>query len=355
MKLQVGEQVRFLNEAIDGTVTKILNNDRVEVTDEFGFTHTAPEKFLVRVEFHLPEKDFHRASKFSEEQEESTTKKSRSVPPQTIATSLENDETIYAAVSLVNKDSPLSSDIELRLINNCGNSIAFTAAKKNDNVRIGVTAGVLKPKNELLIGVYSQDELYQFDGFAFQFLFFNEELFKPRPPAEKSLKFSSSDFVEGDHWETIKFRDQKTLLMPLYVIGKEASVDLNKLIEKYQVEQEEVEKKRKADAPTGRARRGEKFVILNKEKVVDLHIDSLLKDYNGMSNSQIIVHQLNHFLYEMDQAILKHYQKIIFIHGVGEGVLKSAIREELKKFPNIKFADAPVEKFGYGATEVNFS
>jgi len=355
MKLQVGEQVRFLNEAIEGTVRKILNNDRVEVTDEFGFTHTAPEKFLVRVEFHLPEKDFNYDNKFPEEPQESAVKKPRGVAPQTIATSLENDETIYAAVSLVNNDSPFSSDIELRLINNCSISIAFTVAKKNDYVRIGITTGVLKPKNELLVGVYSQDELYKFDGFAFQFLFFNEELFKPRPPAEKSIKFSSSDFVESDHWETIKFRDQKTLLMPLYVLGREAGVDLNKLIEKYKVEQAEIEKKEKSEAGTRKSKKGEKFVVLNKEKVVDLHIDSLLKDYNGMSNSQIIVHQLNHFLYEMDQAILKHYQKIIFIHGVGEGVLKSAIREELKKFPNIKFADAPVEKFGYGATEVTFS
>ena len=40
MKLQAGDKVRFLNEAIEGVVTKILNNDRVEVTDEYGFTHT---------------------------------------------------------------------------------------------------------------------------------------------------------------------------------------------------------------------------------------------------------------------------------------------------------------------------
>ena len=56
----------------------------------------------------------------------------------------------------------------------------------------------------------------------------------------------------------------------------------------------------------------------------------------------------------MDQAILNRLQKVIFIHGVGEGVLKSAIREELKKFPKVKFNDAPYEKYGYGATEVVF-
>jgi dsDNA-specific endonuclease/ATPase MutS2 len=74
-----------------------------------------------------------------------------------------------------------------------------------------------------------------------------------------------------------------------------------------------------------------------------------------MSNSQIISYQLKKFQYEMDQAIINHYYKIIFIHGVGEGILKSAIREELKKYADIKFSEAPYEKFGHGATEVIFS
>ena len=78
-------------------------------------------------------------------------------------------------------------------------------------------------------------------------------------------------------------------------------------------------------------------------------------DFTNMSNGQIISLQLRHFQFEMDNALVNHLRKITFIHGVGEGVLRSAIREELKKYPNIKFEDAPVEKFGYGATEVVFN
>ena len=62
----------------------------------------------------------------------------------------------------------------------------------------------------------------------------------------------------------------------------------------------------------------------------------------------------DYFLYEMDQALLNKFHKITFIHGVGNGVLRSSIREELKRFPNIRFAEAPQEKFGYGGTEVEF-
>ena len=350
MKLLPGEKVRFLNEAIEGIVTKVLNNDRVEVTDEFGFTHTAPAKYLVRIEFQLDDRihaSLPAKENSAEEKEVRTPSK-----PASIISSLDADETIYAAIILQESDSPLSSDIELKLVNNSSSSIAFTVARKDDEARVGVSAGILKSKSEVMIGVFSQDELHQFNGFIFQFLFFREGIYKPQPFAEKSLKFSSSDFVEGENWDMIRHRDQKTLLMPLHVQGREAGVDLQKLITRYESQKEESNKK---DKPEKKKKKAEKFVILNKEKIVDLHIEEILKDHNEMSNSQIISYQLKKFQYEMDQAIINHYYKVIFIHGVGEGILKSAIREELKKYPDIKFSEAPYEKFGHGATEVIFS
>jgi len=351
MKLLPGEKVRFLNEAIEGIVTKVLNNDRVEVTDEFGFTHTAPAKYLVRIEFQLDER-IH-ASLPSEENPVDVKAARKPEKPATIISSLDADETVYAAIILQNSDSPLTSDIELKLVNNSSSDIAFTVARKDEEARVGVTAGILKSKAEIMVGVFSQDELHQFNGFVFQFLFFREGIYKPLPFAEKSLKFSSSDFVEGENWDLIRHRDQKTLLMPLHVQGREADVDMQKLINRYESQKEELSKKK--EQPEKKKKKAEKFVILNKEKIIDLHIEELLKDHNEMTNSQIISYQLKKFQYEMDQAIINHYYKITFIHGVGEGILKSAIREELKKYADIKFSEAPYEKFGHGATEVIFS
>ena len=73
-----------------------------------------------------------------------------------------------------------------------------------------------------------------------------------------------------------------------------------------------------------------------------------------MSNAQIISYQINFFMQEMDKALIDKLHKIVFIHGVGAGVLRSSIREELKRFPNIRYSDAPIEKYGNGATEVEF-
>ena len=246
MKFEVGDTVRFLNEAIEGVVTKILDNSRVVVTDKDGFTHAASESALVKVEFILP-KDF--KSERSDEKEEPTESQvyfEKNVPPTSIVSELdEDDETIYAAISLLSEDSPLISDIELVLVNNCGFALAMTVSKKLDGICNGITAAAVGMKTELQIGIYTQDELHQFNGFLFQFLFFRHDEFKPRPAAEKLLRFTSSDFIEKGRWQEVSNNRNRYLLIPLYTAGKQGDVDLKKLVEKYHCDQAEEERRMK--------------------------------------------------------------------------------------------------------------
>ncbi|MFN8777550.1 MAG: Smr/MutS family protein [Flavobacteriales bacterium] len=86
---------------------------------------------------------------------------------------------------------------------------------------------------------------------------------------------------------------------------------------------------------------------------VDLHIHELLDRHEGMSNSEIISIQLEHFERMLRNAEEKKVQRIIFIHGVGQGVLRSEIRKMLRDYyPQCEFLDAPYHIYGYGATEV---
>ena len=49
----------------------------------------------------------------------------------------------------------------------------------------------------------------------------------------------------------------------------------------------------------------------------------------------------------------KNGKKIVFIHGKGEGVLRNAIGQELrKKYPRCLSQDASFQKYGFGATMV---
>ena len=85
---------------------------------------------------------------------------------------------------------------------------------------------------------------------------------------------------------------------------------------------------------------------------VDLHIHQLVKSYKGMSNYDMLSLQLDTARHKLDWAIKKRIQKIVFIHGVGEGVLKSELDFLFGRYDNIKFYDANYQKYGLGATEV---
>jgi hypothetical protein len=86
---------------------------------------------------------------------------------------------------------------------------------------------------------------------------------------------------------------------------------------------------------------------------VDLHIHQLLDHYGGMSNSEIISIQLEHFERTLRLAEEKKLRRVIYIHGVGQGVLRAEIRKMLSQYyPNCSYMDGPYTTYGYGATEV---
>lgn len=86
--------------------------------------------------------------------------------------------------------------------------------------------------------------------------------------------------------------------------------------------------------------------------VVDLHINQLVKSTKGMSNHEMLNLQLNTAKRQLQFAMRKRIQKVVFIHGVGEGVLKEELKYLFNRYENIKFYDADFQKYGLGATEV---
>ena len=85
---------------------------------------------------------------------------------------------------------------------------------------------------------------------------------------------------------------------------------------------------------------------------VDLHIDQLVKSSKGMSNFDILDLQLKTAEHQLDFAIKKRIQKIVFIHGTGKGVLKKELSHLFNRYDNLKFYNADYQKYGAGATEV---
>lgn len=87
---------------------------------------------------------------------------------------------------------------------------------------------------------------------------------------------------------------------------------------------------------------------------VDLHIEKLVHSYRGMSSFDILNLQMDTARRQIEFASGKRIRKLVFIHGVGEGVLKAELDSLLGRYDNLKFYDADYQKYGIGATEVYF-
>jgi dsDNA-specific endonuclease/ATPase MutS2 len=87
---------------------------------------------------------------------------------------------------------------------------------------------------------------------------------------------------------------------------------------------------------------------------VDLHINQLVDMTTGMDNTAMLNCQLSKFHETMKANAAKKGQRIVFIHGKGEGVLRAALEKEMKTaYKHLcRFQDASFREYGFGATQV---
>jgi dsDNA-specific endonuclease/ATPase MutS2 len=85
---------------------------------------------------------------------------------------------------------------------------------------------------------------------------------------------------------------------------------------------------------------------------VDLHINKLVRSTKGMTNHDMITLQLDTAKRQLDFAISKRIPNVVFIHGVGQGVLKEELKYLFGRYDNIRISEGNYRKYGLGATAV---
>lgn len=177
------------------------------------------------------------------------------------------------------------------------------------------------------------------------------------------LKLGDKVLVKDSVIKGIVSKVLKDSVLVLDEDGFELSYQENQLI---LVEIEQSEMSKFSDINNKMLRQKELFVEQNKrsskkskqEKYgvvmeVDLHIEKLVKSKSGMSNGDILNKQLDTAQHKVDFAIKNRIPKIVFIHGVGEGVLKDGLYSIFNRY-SLRYEEASYQLYGLGATEVTF-
>jgi len=204
----------------------------------------------------------------------------------------------------------------------------------------------LKSNLPALQDFYLHDILFEdvSDSPSFEFEFsLAKEIKNKAPYFEKALKIKGKQFFKKI--EELKEKNEAAFSFEVFTFYPD------KVIE----EKMDLSKLNNAGYRMYEISKAKQF-IPSAQSVVDLHIDKLLNSWEGLSNYEILSTQINAFEKNIELAILQKMPSIIFIHGVGEGVLKQQLHEKLKGIKNVKsFVNQYHHLYGYGATEVYFN
>jgi dsDNA-specific endonuclease/ATPase MutS2 len=100
-----------------------------------------------------------------------------------------------------------------------------------------------------------------------------------------------------------------------------------------------------------------KYLSSNKYKYegiveIDLHLEELV-EFPGRLDDRLKLHtQIQHVKKCLAAAMDKNIRKVVFIHGVGTGVLKTELHNFLANIDDLIINDADFREYGLGATEV---
>lgn len=103
--------------------------------------------------------------------------------------------------------------------------------------------------------------------------------------------------------------------------------------------------------------KGEKQVKVRNKKnkippmEVDLHIDKLTKSTRKMDNYDMLSLQVDTAKYKLEFAIKNRIPRVVFIHGIGAGVLKQELDYLFGRY-NVRVSEGDYQKYGMGATEI---
>jgi hypothetical protein len=346
--LQIGDKVKFLNQVGGGRIVGIQSKNIVVVENEDGFEIPTLISELVKV---ADEDSYDRRERTSTRHSEKSI--SQPVPepvpePEHIPVIIQGNDLPRFFISFhpLDQKNPVGGEIEVYLINDSNFTLLYHYAHFDGETYKTVDAGELEPNTKQYLEGLTAVELNKLPRFCFRILPYLKESKKLADIVEKEITVNSVKFFKEKSFTDNEFFDDDAMIFEL--VNHPLKAEIDKLTE--QDFKSIVDEKDRENRPVA----SQQVVVKTPDVLeVDLHIEELIDSTAGLSNREILEIQMDKFHSEMKQAIEKGIKRVVFIHGVGNGVLKQEIARKLQStYARYPYQDASFQEYGFGATMV---
>ena len=348
--MKIGDKVRFLSEVGGGIVKGFRGKDIVLVEDADGFD--IPMQIRECVVIDTDDYNMTRKAAPAPKKPEEPVKPVKPEIPVVRSAEVRGGDVLNVFLAYVPEDAKamMTTPFEAYLVNDSNYYLYYTYLSAEGKAWKTRSHGLVEPNTKLLLEEFTKDVLNDMERVAVQLVAFKDgKTAAIKPAVSVEIRIDTVKFYKLHTFGDSDFFEEPALIydivkddMPakqVYVSAEEIQVAL--------LQKKSVDKPK--SQPIVKSGHGSKNGIIE----IDLHIDSLLDDTQGMGNSEILNYQLDKFREVMETYKNKREQKIVFIHGKGDGVLRKAIIDELKrKYSNCRYQDASFQEYGFGATMV---
>lgn len=332
---KIGDTVRFLNDIGGGTIVRLDGKIAYVRDPEDGFETPMPLNELIVVP----------GSKetYTEPEPEPINELPKSKPV--------NHPYLTAALLFEPQDIRRLSQtaFDLYLVNDSNFKIFFAVSSRDDEESEWslIEAGEAEPNVQIFLGEAEQASLNSLRNIAVQIIALKQgETFELQAPVNFEKRLDLTRLAKLHCFTSTAYSQTPVLVVPVITNGRPAGeVRFESLIDSVKPDpaKDRVIKKDKKPKP----------IKTEGPEVVDLHIHELLDNTAGLQPADMLALQLREFDRRMEAAAKHPGSRIIFIHGKGEGVLRAAILDRLRKrWPRCEVQDASFREYGFGATQV---
>ncbi|MDE6267280.1 MAG: DUF2027 domain-containing protein [Muribaculaceae bacterium] len=358
---QIGDKVRYLNSVGGGEITRIEGNIAY-VEDEDGFESPVLVKELVVVGHAAPKEQKKGPEAVRQTSQNTAVGKpevhSAAAPaneePLNISETEDGDKlNVVLAYEPIDIKQISHTGYDTYLVNDSNYYLYFTYLSRTDEEKEWTAryTGVVEPNIQLFLGEIAPEEVALLDNVAIQYVAFKQDkIFSLKKPGDVQHHIDTTKFFKLHCFRDSLYFDAPVL--EFEIVHNDVPYLRQSLKNKEELRKEE-QRKRNFDRKPVRKPVMKKARKNGDVIEVDLHIAELIDNTRGLSAADMLNLQVDHFRQVMDENLKNHGQKIVFIHGKGEGVLRNALMKELNyRYKGHDVQDASFREYGFGATQV---